>query len=478
MKVLLVQPDYGREQPDPSALLPSYPLNLLAVILRKGGHDVTVLDPPLSHALFKDRPEKEYREFLASLMERERFDAVGVSVYAPLRKEALRVMREAKRANRLCKVIAGGPHPTRSGEAMLLKFPDLIDYVCLGAAERSLPALLEYLGGNSGPLFKVPGIMYRQTKKHVRSTSRPILSVEIERLPEVRYDGYLEHLPEGLERAYVMSTRGCIHWCNFCSNLWKKVILHPRENVISEVRHLAEDLKVKTIVIYDDCFGMKPEHSIPLLEGIAELGLDIQLQAISRFDLLSEEFLEAFVKAGGRDLVLGLETGSSRLRRKMNKHLDAGRICEGAESIRERGLRMGLYLMFGFPGESDHDVAQTYRLVKKLEPEQVLATVFEVKPGDMLYEFGIKSEAIKPEDWDNPEPRNVSYLSESEIELSVGRAMLFEKTFNREILFPEHDSAAWIRGFPKAMVRAAVADAQNRLQSSNDAQQDSRPAQQ
>jgi len=467
MKVLLLQPDRLRKAPDPEtlsrSLLPSHSLHLLGAILRQHGHQVQVLDPPLIHALCGSGATSDPLVALESLLERESFDAAGIAIYSPLRREALALARAVKAQSRQTIVIVGGPHPTRLWKTLLQAYPREIDYACLGAAEVSLPALFQALSQGE-PVSRIKGIAFLAGDLGARATSRPLLSAPLADLPPVRYDSLSEQLPgRKIPRAYTVTGRGCTSWCNFCSNLWKKPLYRPAAQVQEEVRHLLEDCGTRTLALYDDALGMRPEQARAVLAAIRELGGDLHLQAVTRFDLVSEDLLAAFSAAGGRDLLVGLETGSAKLRRRMNKHLPDGVICEAVERIRGRGLRLAVYLMFGYPNESLEDIEATRRIVEKINPEQTLSTVFDIKPGDMMIEWGLLAGTLREKSWLDLNRPLINYQSEREQMLSAGIALLFDQRYTREVLAPEHDGADQVLGLSESRAAEAKALAREKL---------------
>jgi hypothetical protein len=459
MRVLLVQPDYlrpGRPGLDLArGLLPSRSLLELAGVLQAGGHEVSVLDS-LTALTLLEGAAVDVEAGLDRVLAREHYDVVGIAVYTATRREARRLARLVKRRSPRTKVIAGGLHASMLAEGLLRSWREL-DYVCLGAAEESLPALLRSLEGKSGPVFRVKNIAFRAQSGHVRLTGKPSYHADLSRLPPVSYRDYQKRLGgRRLPRAYVMTARGCVHWCNFCSQLWKKVLLADPREVAEEITRLVRECGTEEIVFYDDCFGMRPDHAQAVLAAVKESGVEVRLQAVTRFDAISAEWLDPFRGAGGRDLLVGLESGAPRLRKRMNKHIREGDLCRGAELTRQFGLRLGVFLMFGFPHEEERDVEATYRLLQKLEPAHVISTVFDIKPGDLLFEFALQSQSITPAAWLEDEPRIVNGMEAEELARVAARAMAFDRAFTREVIMPAHDSGGFILGLDEGRMEPLI----------------------
>ncbi len=443
MRVLLVQPDFTPTRSkdiDPAAgKLPARSLVELSGTLDKEGHEVIVLDP-LSALPLCEENSPDMAEALSKVLKERNLDAVGISVCTPLRKEAHDLARLVKHHDSSLPVIVGGPHTARMAGTLLDEWKE-IDYVCLGAAERSLPALLQGITSGEGTR-RVSGTAFR-TARSLRQIGKPIIDVDVKSLPGVRYDHYMEELGEKkIKRAYVMTARGCANWCNFCSNIWKKMLTDRPEKIADEIEHLVNDCGTEQVIIYDDCFGKNEDHALAVLEAIGKKGVQVELQAVTTFDSISKKWLRPFKEAGGRDILVGLESGSARLRKKMNKHISEDDIISSVLAVRTAGLRIGVYLMFGFFRETEEDITETYRLVDKIDPDQVMSSVYDVKPGDLLFEFAVTSGDLRVDQWKKDENRIVNYMSAQEKQRSAARAAYFDQKFSRETLAPEHKRPA------------------------------------
>ena len=462
MRVLLVQPDYRRQCADQESLfgrlLPSRSLLELAAILEASGHEAVVLDPPAALAAGPDPCKLDMPEAMSSLLEAEKFDAVGIACYTQLRKEARELALAAKKNDRKRPVILGGPHPMLLARQILKEWKE-VDYVCLGAADESLPSLVSSLAGEGGPHFRIRNIAFRSGPFNVRQTGNPSYRADLAEIPAIDYTRHLDRVgSRGFKRAYIMTARGCRHLCNFCSQLWKKVFLAPAAKVADEAERLAGQCGAEEIVIYDDCFGMNQAHARSVLEALIERKLGVRLQAVTRLDAVDESWVSLFKEAGGRDLLTGIESGSEQVRKRMNKHMDPESICRGAEIARNHGLRLGVFLIFGFPAEDEAAVEETRRLLDKLRPSQVMSSVFDVKPGDVFYRFAHLGGTLEEDDWLDNNRRLVNGMSAEELERTAARCVRFDRAYTREVLMPEHDPADFILGISPERIEGLLSE--------------------
>ena len=200
-------------------------------------------------------------------------------------------------------------------------------------------------------------------------------------------------------------------------------------------------------MFYDDCLGLDPKHSSEIFNAMARFKRKAKLIGISHIQLLNPLWLGPFKDAGGEALFLGIESGSLKLRRKMNKHMDDKEVCQGVELLRKIGFKLGIYIMVGFPSEEISQLSSTCRLMEKIAPEQIIAGVYDIKPGDMMIEWGLKSLAVQELDFLDLDRRIINYMSQEELEAAVGLADYFESRFTSRTLLSDHDPAWWVLGF-------------------------------
>ena len=182
MKILLVQPDFYRQESDPQKLaghlIPSYSLVMLAQILERDGHEVMVLDGFSNWAITGKGKENDLGQGLKTILQKDKFDLIGVSVYNPVRKEAVALAKTAKELAPAAKIIMGGPNPTRLWQIMLKEYAGLVDFIALGGADESLPALVKALETGS-PFSGIPGLAWKNETGEIVSSSKPVFNIDL-----------------------------------------------------------------------------------------------------------------------------------------------------------------------------------------------------------------------------------------------------------------------------------------------------------
>ena len=362
MKLLLVKPGI-----DPRKRLfaaPPIGLAYLATAVKRGGHEVEVLDGE-AHGLGPDD--------IARAVRARRAEVVGFQYFSFQRDALETTLAAVRRSSPDIVTVAGGPHPSAVGAATLDEEPDL-DFAVRGEGERGLVRLLDLLSSGGSDFESAPGLIFR---REGRSHANP-------RHEEVDLDGldfpatalldprlYGKGVPQGLftRRSPVWSlvtTRGCPYPCTFCSaaaNGGKLIRRRSPAHVAAEVKELHETWGMREIHVWDDNFTFYRDHAMAVSAAIADLGLPVALSMPNgvRIDALDDEVLAAMRRAGFYSLGFGIESGSERVRRLMGKTFDDRLIKETLARVRSHGLQTVGFFILGYPGETRAEMEASVR---------------------------------------------------------------------------------------------------------------------
>ena len=260
---------------------------LAGALIAAGYEDVSLFDAEVEE------------EPISALLERERFDIVGVSSPTPLIYEAWEASALAKAQGAI--TILGGPHPTLMPEESM-KRPE-VDLVVRGEAEETLVEIVGEIerkkADSSQPsaangsllaqcaLSAIKGVSWRNGSGQVIHNPVRSLRKDIAGIPWPAYHLFkierytnLQPLTDGLDphaRAYTLVTsRGCPYQCIYCSkpitgNTWRA---RSPEDVVAEWRYLVHDMKATEIGITDDVWNLKLERAKEICRLLIAEGLN------------------------------------------------------------------------------------------------------------------------------------------------------------------------------------------------------------
>ena len=91
-------------------------------------------------------------------------------------------------------------------------------------------------------------------------------------------------------------------------------------------------------------------------------GIKINWDCNTRVDLVDPELLRTMKKAGCNSIKVGIESGSERILKLMDKGITLERIQEAARLFREAGIHWTAYFMMGIPTETKEDVKKNLEI--------------------------------------------------------------------------------------------------------------------
>jgi radical SAM superfamily enzyme YgiQ (UPF0313 family) len=281
-----------------------------------------------------------------------------------------------------CWVVLGGPEPAPNAAEYLAHGADV---VVAGEGEATLEELLEHLPkhGRDG-LAGIAGIAFRDPSgKVVRSSPRALLQpLSAQPWPDraaIDLEAYLStwQRHHGQRTASLISSRGCPYTCTWCSHGVFGASHRRRDpdDVAAEVAFLAERYGATRLWYADDVFTLNRPWTVRLAAALAERSLHLPFECISRADRLDEEVVDTLAAMGCARLWLGAESGSQRLLDRMGRRTTVADVRAKTALLKSRGIEVGMFIMLGYDGEDEEDLAATVELLVAADPELFLTTV-------------------------------------------------------------------------------------------------------
>jgi radical SAM superfamily enzyme YgiQ (UPF0313 family) len=270
---------------------------------------------------------------------------------------ALRIAKEVKRLRPEAAIVFGGPQASVVSDQTLKSFP-CVDFVLRGEAEESLPILLEELfGGRRFDL--VPGLTHRSVWGVQRNVDAPLL-VDLDALPSPAY--HLTGELRGLARASLELGRGCPFSCTFCSTndfFRRKFRLRSPERILKDMRAIEAEYGIRDFDLVHDMFTVDRKRVQAFCHALIDSGQSYTWSCSARTDCVDEELIELMAAAGCNGMFFGVETGSERMQKIIDKHLDTRRAHEIIDIVERAGIRSTISLIIGFPQETRDDLRDT-----------------------------------------------------------------------------------------------------------------------
>lgn len=255
-------------------------------------------------------------------------------------------------------VTIGGNLLTRCVEGLIKRkdFFDLFaDSVVLYEGEKPLLELVRAVKAGKSP-DRVPNLLYAD--KEVIMTAR-CQSPDINSLPTPDFDG-LDFNKYFSPRLIIplLTARGC-YWgkCTFCdhSHVYGNNYQERKASlVVDDIRTLEKKYATSKFTLADE--AISPQAAKKLSEEILRSGTEVRMIAQARLEAaFSEDICNLMYRAGFRWAFTGLESGSDRLLKSMNKGIDATSAREVISRFHQAGILVHVFMIAGFPGETEQD---------------------------------------------------------------------------------------------------------------------------
>jgi hypothetical protein len=115
--------------------------------------------------------------------------------------------------------------------------------------------------------------------------------------------------------------------------------------------------------------------------------LPVYYSVQSRGEMLDMELLRSLKETGCQHIAVGVEVGDEEIRKLIKKGNTVDQIREGACLIRQAGLRMVGFFMFGFPWETKEQIHKTVQLMDELNPCIAFPYIVTPAPGTELMDI-------------------------------------------------------------------------------------------
>src|SRR6516225_9712515 len=306
----------------------------LAAVVEARGITPRILDLNRLHFEHSWPSRHQYRRvdfcsFTVGKLSSFELDVVGLSTMCSTYPLSLRIARELKRARPWLTIVLGGPQASVVDTLTLEAFP-FVDVVVRGEAEETFPRVLDALKGKD-QLKDVPGITFRDRGKVIRNPNAPVIA-DLDSLPLPAF-----HLYPGMEKGRYIPLemgRGCPFSCMFCSTndfFRRRFRLKSPWRLLEQMTFLAHAYGITRFDLIHDMFTVDRRRVIDFCETLLRSGTAFAWNCSARTDCVDEELVALMSKAGCRGIFFGIETGSPRMQKIIDKGLD---LNDSAERVR------------------------------------------------------------------------------------------------------------------------------------------------
>src|SRR5205809_1059956 len=135
----------------------------------------------------------------------------------------------------------------------------------------------------------------------------------------------------GRDTAALELGRGCPFACTFCSTndfFRRNFRLRSPNRMLQDMRVIASTYAIRDFELVHDMFTVDRRRVAAFCEAMITSREEFTWSCSARTDCIDEELLELMARAGCRGIFFGVESGSERMQKIIDKHLDPRRAEE------------------------------------------------------------------------------------------------------------------------------------------------------
>jgi anaerobic magnesium-protoporphyrin IX monomethyl ester cyclase len=320
-----------------------------------------------------DKDENMFLPFMkkeASRLLKHNARIIGISINSPTQLfpglTLARILMEKKPKG--CHLNIGGNYFTRLKEILLAHdeiFGVFTDSVILGEGQKPLLRLIEALSRGES-LSSVPSLIYiapgeKKPAYTFKEMPLPLNELHHQVLDDLPLDKYF--VPD--LAISLQSSKGC-YWqkCTFCdTDFGIEPDIKDVNRLIDEVAFLNRTYGIRHFEFIDE--SITPEYMDAMARRMIEEKLDITWFSNARTEkAFTRKRLALYRKSGLIMLLWGIESGSPRVMKLINKGVDFCKRLEILKNASDVGIWNFAYIFFGLPTETREEAEMTINLIR------------------------------------------------------------------------------------------------------------------
>jgi anaerobic magnesium-protoporphyrin IX monomethyl ester cyclase len=298
-------------------------------------------------------------------------------------------------------IIIGGSHPSALPTESL-KLAAEIDGCIIGNGEEVMLKICRQY-----PPEKIPGLVWRKSNNQI--VTNPAVDEDNNSLDKypLKWD-LIKNFPESYHPSIqsrkrkstsLVVSRGCYYNCSFCATdtiHGRKIKHHSVDYTVALIESLKKKYSIKDIYFHDDYFAGDIKWLQSFCNLMIEKRLNITWSCASRIEpLLKKNILQLMYDAGCRQIGVGIESGTNKILKSLNKKVSVKRLREGINLISKNNIEIKGYVIIGNKDDDWRTLFHTIYFILILPLSHIQVLYFTPLPGSASYAESSKD----PKEW-------------------------------------------------------------------------------
>jgi anaerobic magnesium-protoporphyrin IX monomethyl ester cyclase len=298
-------------------------------------------------------------------------------------------------------IVVGGPQMSIYPEESLSW--ECFDIAVVGDGEETLLDICEHVHSGSDYSNILGTCVRLPTGDVIKNPARP-LAKDINKYPMPAWDLLPVHDYHCLTLlrpfATMVTTRGCPWHCGYCSQVYsEKLRFRDVGLVAEEMEFLERNYGVREIVFFDETFTIGKKRMRRFAQEVQRRNLSVKFNIRARVDTIDRDVVRMLKGAGLRSIHMGVEAGSDRVLKIMNKQITREQTENAFRICREEGVDTRGYFMIGYYDAVPQDVEDTIEFASSLGLDWASFSVATALPATDLYRIAQERGYVDGDFW-------------------------------------------------------------------------------
>ncbi len=276
-------------------------------------------------------------------------DIIGFSTYYTNLIPTKWMITEIKKRRPDITIIMGGPECHED----YYKKPKEVDYYFVGESEQNILDFLENWENGIKPIQSAIGGLYSDTR------------IDIDSLPYPDYSDFDLTKYWGKNSICAEISRGCIAKCSYCTEVYYwKFRDRGAQTVVDELEHQVKKYGISFVSFVDSLMNGNLKEFRNFCQELVDRKLGISWWGYARADgRMDLEFYKLLKAAGCQGFNYGIETGSDKVLKAINKKNTVAEINQNIIDSDKVGMKVSACLVIGAPGEDIEALTHTFNML-------------------------------------------------------------------------------------------------------------------
>lgn len=344
-------------------------LSLYNIVKDSGLYDVDIWDANFVYLGEKLVLHKSNRDNYKSMAEDILLqNPTYISIYTMCNNyyQALSLSKVIKKMDSTKIIILAGPQASTVAKETLESF-DCIDYIAIGEGETTIIDILKFIDNRNQVVdISAKGIAYRDINGKVIVKYNNDSWCDLDNLKPLKYE-----VVDSQNSLIDMEIgRGCPFACTYCSTsmFWgRKYRVKSVDKVLHEIQYYKNTYDVSNFSFHHDLLTCDKKYIMELTSQMIQEKVNVNWACYSRLDVIDDEMICEMAKAGCRQIYYGIETGSNRMQKLINKNLKLDKIYSIMDSMAVHKINAEFSFIIGYPEENENDLLQTVNFIRTIK---------------------------------------------------------------------------------------------------------------